>query len=302
MQKIIGYIKTYIYTLNKAHFVFVSAFTAILIFINYTKGESIYLILKNYFPFPFFTLHYLLFLLAFFISYAAYSFFGKKKYFHSPVFTSFVFLAPAVFALKISISPDFKTERELTHVWSSILHWPLALIIMLILLILTWKIVQPEEKFYGISAKNIEWKPYLQMLVFMIPLVAIASTQADFLAAYPKMKMILPLPESSNQFLYKLLFQLSYGSDFISIELFFRGFLILGFVKWVGKDAIIPMACFYCCIHFGKPLGECISSYFGGILLGIIVFNTRSIWGGLMVHLGIAWLMELGAFIGHIYY
>jgi hypothetical protein len=36
--------------------------------------------------------------------------------------------------------------------------------------------------------------------------------------------------------------------------------------------------------------------------LGIIVFNTRSIWGGLLVHLGIAWLMELGAYLGHQYY
>ena len=65
-------------------------------------------------------------------------------------------------------------------------------------------------------------------------------------------------------------------------------------MKWAGKDAILPMACFYCTIHFGKPLGECISSYFGGMLLGIVVYNTRSIFGGLMVHLGIAWLMEIG--------
>jgi hypothetical protein len=80
-----------------------------------------------------------------------------------------------------------------------------------------------------------------------------------------------------NKWIYKLLYELAYGSDFISVELFFRGFLILAFVKLVGKDAILPMACFYCTIHFGKPLGECISSYFGGMLLGIVVFHTRSI-------------------------
>ena len=72
-------------------------------------------------------------------------------------------------------------------------------------------------------------------------------------------------------------------------------------MKWVGKDAILPMAVFYCTIHFGKPIGECISSFFGGLLLGIITFNTRSIIGGLIVHLGIAWLMELGGYIGNIY-
>ena len=75
---------------------------------------------------------------------------------------------------------------------------------------------------------------------------------------------------------------------------------VIGFIKWVGKDAILPMACFYCTIHFGKPMGECISSYFGGLLLGIVACNTRSIYGGLMVHLGIAWLMEIGGYIGNL--
>ena len=71
-------------------------------------------------------------------------------------------------------------------------------------------------------------------------------------------------------------------------------------MKICGKHCIIPVACFYCTIHFGKPMGEAISSFFGGMLLGIVSFNTGSIWGGLMVHLGIAWLMEIGGWIGFI--
>jgi hypothetical protein len=134
----------------------------------------------------------------------------------------------------------------------------------------------------------------------MLPLIAAASMQPDFLAMYPKLKLIAEVyNETDLHWWHKLLFELSYGSDFIGIELFFRGFLILAFIKWTGKDAILPMACFYCTIHFGKPLGECISSYFGGLILGIVVYNTRSILGGLMVHLGIAWLMEIGGFIGN---
>jgi hypothetical protein len=302
MQKITGYIRAYLSQLNKVYFAFVTAFTAVLIYLNYQHGTDIYAGLKNIFPFPFLTLHFLLYLLSFGIAYAAYAVFEKKNYFSSGIFTGFIFLAAGLFAIKISINVRLSADNELSHVWNNILRWPLAFVIMLSLLLFIWKFFQPKEKFYGISTENIEWKPYLLMLLMMVPLITVASTQADFLASYPKMKMILPLPETSNSFLYKLLFEVSYGSDFFTIELFFRGFLILGFMKWVGKDAIIPMACFYCCIHFGKPLGECISSYFGGILLGIIVFNTRSIWGGLLVHLGIAWLMELGAYLGHQYY
>lgn len=133
----------------------------------------------------------------------------------------------------------------------------------------------------------------------MLPLITLASSQKDFLAVYPKLQSIENMPGNETlNWWHKLLYELSYGTDFITIEFFFRGFLVLAFVKWAGKDVILPMACFYCSIHFGKPLGECISSYFGGIILGIIVYNTRSVWGGLLVHLGVAWLMELGGYIG----
>ena len=102
------------------------------------------------------------------------------------------------------------------------------------------------------------------------------------MAAYPKFKNMAFLASAHHSGWYRLLYELSYGIDFVGIELFFRGFLVLAFVKWVGKDAILPMALFYCTIHFGKPMGECISSFFGGLI----------------VHLGIAWLMELGGYLG----
>jgi hypothetical protein len=44
---------------------------------------------------------------------------------------------------------------------------------------------------------------------------------------------------------------------------------------------------------------ECISSFFGGLILGVIAYRTRSIVGGLVVHLGIAWMMEIGGFMGN---
>ena len=131
------------------------------------------------------------------------------------------------------------------------------------------------------------------MLLIMVPLIAAASTQKDFLAMYPRFQKLAYLLQPERGW-HKLLYELSYGTDFFSIELFFRGFLVLAFAKWVGKDAILPMAIFYCTIHFGKPLGECISSYFGGIILGVITYRTRTILGGFYVHVGIAWLMELG--------
>jgi hypothetical protein len=168
------------------------------------------------------------------------------------------------------------------------------------ILLLIWKTFDSDQSFYGLTMKKFKWQPYFIMLLCMLPLIIAASTQPDFLSMYPKIKSVLHIGHSIQlSWLHKLFFELSYGSDFISIEIFFRGFLILAFIKWAGPNSILPMACFYCTIHFGKPLGECISSYFGGLLLGIIVYNTRSIYGGLIIHMGIAWLMEIGGYIGN---
>lgn len=94
-----------------------------------------------------------------------------------------------------------------------------------------------------------------------------------------------------------LVFELAYGIDFIATELLFRGFLIIGMAHILGKDVILPMVVTYAFLHFGKPLGETIGSVFGGYILGIMALYSRNIWGGIAIHLGVAWLMELAAFL-----
>jgi Type II CAAX prenyl endopeptidase Rce1-like len=79
----------------------------------------------------------------------------------------------------------------------------------------------------------------------------------------------------------------------ITIELFFRGLLIVTLSRVLGVHAIVPVALFYFSIHLGKPMLEAISSFFGGLILGAVSIETKSIWGGWMVHCGIALFMEL---------
>ena len=88
------------------------------------------------------------------------------------------------------------------------------------------------------------------------------------------------------------IYEFCYGIGFIAVELFFRGFLVIGLVSLLGKDVILPMAATYVFLHFGKPAGEAISSFFGGYILGVIALYSGNIWGGVFVHVGIAWLME----------
>jgi nitrate/nitrite transporter NarK len=201
--------------------------------------------------------------------------------------------------MSAEFSFSFATDPEVNDYWNTVLYWPIKLAVIFTLLLATWKSWNKESTIYGLAKRPPTWRPYLLMLFIMIPLIAAASTQQDFLSVYPKLKHVDAVPHESYRWIYSLLYEVCYGLDFVGIELFFRGFLIIGFARWAGKHAILPMAVFYCTIHFGKPLGECISSFFGGLILGVVTYHSRTIWGGLMVHLGIAWLMELGGYIGN---
>lgn len=210
-------------------------------------------------------------------------------------FYFFLVFAVFLFAFKYNFRFHFSfaDDPAVNIIWNKMLYWPFLLLIMALSLFIVWKWFLKEDSGWGTLTPTPGWRPYLIMLLLMLPLVSLAATQPDFQAVYPKLHLLSPTGQTDDiPWWQALLFELSYGSDFLTIELFFRGFLIIGLSRWLGKEAILPVAIFYCSIHFGKPLGECISSYFGGMLLGIVVYNTRSIWGGLLVHLGIAWMME----------
>ena len=301
MKVILNYIRQYFYAIDKRVLGIVTLFTAGLIFLNYhfLVDETI----STRYSFPeSLRSRWLIFLLAFGFPYFVTSVVKRTNWWKDPRFLFLLLLAPGIFSLKVALDlpVHFSDNSNWNNYWQHIIYWPLLVIITGVILFTIWRAFDQQQPFYGIRVKGVDWKPYLIMLLIMLPLIAAASTQPDFLAVYPKLKSIESVyAEPGLQWWHKLLFEISYGTDFITIELFFRGFLVLAFIKWAGKDAILPMACFYCTIHFGKPLGECISSYFGGMLLGIVVYHTRSILGGLIVHLGIAWLMELGGYIGN---
>lgn len=162
-------------------------------------------------------------------------------------------------------------------------------------IILLCKIFDKDLKgYYGLNLNFGNGKIYLSMLAIIGPLIILASFTPDFIQAYPRfrvwqfetMSMLPPWASTS-------IFELFYVLDFAMTEWMFRGALVIGMVTILGKDAILPMASMYVFLHFGKPLGETISSFFGGYFLGVLAYTTRHIWGGVILHAGIALLMEL---------
>lgn len=226
--------------------------------------------------------------------------------FFQPRLLILLLLAPLFFAAKMvhwNLSPFLPSTPPWDRYWLIILQLPAKLMLLCFLLIGCWKtgLLGGENlrDSIGLTAKGFDARPYFWLLLLLTPAVALASTQPDFLRVYPKIKNIAFINGyASPVWSWKAGYELSYGLDFLSIELFFRGLLVIGLVRYAGEQAILPMAAFYCTIHFGKPLGECITSFFGGLALGVLAYRTRSILGGLIVHLGLAWMMELGGWIG----
>lgn len=169
--------------------------------------------------------------------------------------------------------------------------------IMLPLFVFHKKYENDQTRFYGLTAYKFDARPYFTMLAIMVPLLVTASFSEGFLRQYPMYKVSaahihLGIPEWVTVAGYEV----AYGLDFITVELLFRGFLVIGMISILGRGSVLCMAVLYCVLHFGKPAGEAISSIFGGYILGVVAYETRSIWGGVIVHMGIAWMMEVIAF------
>src|SRR5258706_5401943 len=250
MKAIIGYIKRWFYETDKRVLAIISSFTALLIWLNYRYGLDSRISDHDNFLFALFS-RAAIFLIAFGLPYVAYSLLTRKKYFTKIPFVCLLVIAPLIFSFKIAANPKFRFSDNwgTSNFWNHIFYWPLLLGITALILYIIWKAVDADQPFYGTRTRGRNWRPYFIMLLIMVPLIAAASTQPDFQAMYPKLKLITDVSTIDKlSWWQKLLFELSYGSDFITIELFFRGFLILAFMKWGGKDAILPMACFYCTI------------------------------------------------------
>lgn len=172
------------------------------------------------------------------------------------------------------------------------------LIYVPLLLILKYFFDKHTHGLYGLSAKGFDWKPYAIMMLLVFPLIMAASFLPDFLKQYPSFKFwryreIFGLADWQQLSIYWV----SYVLAFFFVELIFRGALVVGMERVLRADSILPMVSVYCFLHFGKPMGETISSIFGGYIIGVIALYSRSILGGCFIHVGIALTMDAAAII-----
>ncbi|HTE25111.1 CPBP family glutamic-type intramembrane protease [Flavitalea sp.] len=301
MKKLAGYILQYTRELNTTGLFLISVLTAFFIYLNYQYHIEVSL-LRLHNPVIRFLGFLVLYLLMFGGSYLVLVQI-RQPLSATPFFLVLIILAPAIYAWRMSSK---LITSQLTwflsapwdKYWALILNPPVKCLIILFIIFLLKKRGVYGESITGLQRKNILIRPFLIMLICFIPVVIIAGIQPDFRMAYPKAtKVNFVADHISQPWITALIFEISYAFDFLIAEVFFRGFLVLAFIRYAGPAAILPMASFYCAIHFGKPLIECISSFFGAIMLGAISYRTGSVLGGLFLHLGLGWMMEVIGFL-----
>jgi membrane protease YdiL (CAAX protease family) len=132
---------------------------------------------------------------------------------------------------------------------------------------------------------------YLVMAAFMLPCVLYVSASERFLATYPFYRLAADEPFWPRF----IIWEICYALQFVSLEFFFRGFLLHGTRRRFGAYSIYVMMVPYCMIHFSKPPLETLGAIAAGIVLGFMSLKTRSIWMGAALHIFVAWTMDAAA-------
>ncbi|MCC6148942.1 MAG: CPBP family intramembrane metalloprotease [Planctomycetes bacterium] len=143
----------------------------------------------------------------------------------------------------------------------------------------------------GLSLRGFagKWWLYGALFAVMLPGVLWASTQEGFLRTYPFLK---PWACANWCWLVLLCYWGLYALQFVAVEFFFRGFMCFGLEREFGLGAIGVMVVPYCMIHFHKPLPEALGAIVAGFVLGWLALKTRSIWGGVCLHIAVAFSMD----------
>lgn len=135
------------------------------------------------------------------------------------------------------------------------------------------------------------WRGYVLLLTPILFFVFLVSQGEDFVNHYPFYK------QAGRSWFDLLAWEALYLLQFVCLEFFFRGFILNALRPAVGANAVWIMCVPYLMIHFPKLWLEATGAILFGLFLGILALRSRSIWGGVFVHAGIAVSMDIAALI-----
>lgn len=192
----------------------------------------------------------------------------------------------------IRYAPDNTTRLVEMCLWSGT---QIVSYLVLPLIVIRFIGLKPSDigwKFRGTSS---HWKYYATLFAIAVPFVAIASTTAEFQERYPLLEIVRGQLGVWHDLRIWWIF---YFLQFVAVETFFRGFLVLGLAKRFGQASILIATVPYLMIHFVKPPAEALAAIVGGIVMGTLAYRTKSVWWGIALHVSVATLMDFLS-LGH---
>lgn len=135
------------------------------------------------------------------------------------------------------------------------------------------------------------WLGYVYLLCPILVFVVIASGRKDFVEHYPFYS------DAGRSWFDLLIWEVLYLTQFACLEFFFRGYMVQSLRPHYGAASIWIMVVPYVMIHFPKPWLEATGAIFFGLFLGMLALRSRSIWGGFLVHAGVATSMDVASLI-----
>ncbi|MDO6747771.1 CPBP family intramembrane glutamic endopeptidase [Gilvimarinus sp. 1_MG-2023] len=133
------------------------------------------------------------------------------------------------------------------------------------------------------------WLGYVLLVSPILFFVYMVSLGQDFVHHYPF------YDKASRSWVDLIAWECLYIAQFIFLEFFFRGFILNALRPAMGANAIWVMCVPYLMIHFPKLWLEATGAILFGLFLGVLALRSRSIWGGVAVHVTIALAMDFAA-------
>jgi len=161
----------------------------------------------------------------------------------------------------------------------------LEFIIPLAIILLVWR---EDPRRYGLRLGD--WRLGLVVVVLGVAVMTVAiwflGRLPDFRAYYTDTIAGRPM--------WRLI--IDTGVDLLAWEFFFRGWLMWALARKYGTDAIWLQVIPFALMHVWKPEIEQLSTLFGGAVLGLLAWRTKSfIWGWLLHWFMMAWVLVVAA-------
>ena len=155
-------------------------------------------------------------------------------------------------------------------------YWDRVILYLILPLVFVLFIFRENPRDYGLSLGD--WKAGLAItlagILIMAPVIWYLGKSDPSMTDYYKMHTE-GLPWTT--FL-----------DLIGWEFFFRGWILFGYARKFGAEALWLQAVPFALAHIGKPEVETLSTIFGGFAFGWVAWRTRSFLYPFLIHWFIA--------------